>query len=633
MGVVVILTFAVVLDAYWQTYRVYADIKNVQPQLQSAKASLDRGAVPPARVFSEATSSAARARRDLGSTNFAYRWVASLPGMGRPMEAMKWGAVAASQEAAAAADLRDLITSVLGPQALSGGSSAASAPIYQNGAINLELVDGLAPRLQTLLGHLQAGEAAVRRIPSIPLPLVSGKIDHLKQRALSDSSSAIALIRKGISVVKLLPAFLGADGTRTYFMAIQNNNDQRATGGSVLGYAIVQFDDGKLKLLEGGGIKPLDLSRTNGRFPVPPAVQWYIDYFNLPFRIKNGMNYTPDFPLVADAWARYVQDVRGLHVDGAIALDPFAIADVLRGQGTMHVPSYPGVVDGSNIVRVAEYDQYRLSKEGQAALPGELVSGAFKILKHPSNFFKMASGLGDAVSGRHLQVWAADPRLEGLIHKLGWDGGLYRGPGDYWFLAYNKRMGGKQDFWTQEHIGDAVTVKSDGSIDSTYTVNVTDDGIPAGEPGRVITHKLPYGVNATEFNLYVPLAAAFRSVTPSGPLTEPSFLGYVLPHGFVQHTEGRYRVFTEAVAPSPGNPKTVTYRYSIPHTIQSTPDGKVYQLTIQGQPLYRPAIVSLTVHLPKGSHVKEAGPGWSVHGTTLHLRVTLRGQFQTRIVF
>ena len=152
-------------------------------------------------------------------------------------------------------------------------------------------------------------------------------------------------------------------------MAIQNNNDQRATGGSVLGYAIVQFDNGKLKLLEGGGIKPLDLSRTNGRFPVPPAVQWYIDYFNLPFRIKNGMNYTPDFPLVADAWARYVEDVRGLHVDGAIALDPFAIADVLRGQGTMHVPSYPGVVDGTNIVRVAEYDQYQLSKEGQAALP------------------------------------------------------------------------------------------------------------------------------------------------------------------------------------------------------------------------------------------------------------------------
>ena len=43
MGIVVVLAFAVVLDAYWQTYRVYADIKNVQPQLQSAKASLDRG--------------------------------------------------------------------------------------------------------------------------------------------------------------------------------------------------------------------------------------------------------------------------------------------------------------------------------------------------------------------------------------------------------------------------------------------------------------------------------------------------------------------------------------------------------------------------------------------------------------
>jgi hypothetical protein len=36
-------------------------------------------------------------------------------------------------------------------------------PIYKNGAINVALLDGLAPRLTRLIGHLEAG-AAIRHI-------------------------------------------------------------------------------------------------------------------------------------------------------------------------------------------------------------------------------------------------------------------------------------------------------------------------------------------------------------------------------------------------------------------------------------------------------------------------------------
>jgi hypothetical protein len=106
--------------------------------------------------------------------------------------------------------------------------------------------------------------------------------------------------------------------------------DSRATGGSVPGYAIGRIQDGQMKLLEGGGIKPLDLSRTGPRFPLDPSVEWYINYFDVPFRIKNGANYSPDFPIVGPAWAKFVENARGIHVDGAIALDPFVIAAATR---------------------------------------------------------------------------------------------------------------------------------------------------------------------------------------------------------------------------------------------------------------------------------------------------------------
>jgi hypothetical protein len=398
----------------------------------------------------------------------------------------------------------------------------------------------------------------------------------------------------------------------------------------VLGYAIVRIRNGQMDLLEGGGIKPLDLGRTGPRFPLDPSVEWYIDYFDVPFRIKNGANYSPDFPLVGPAWAKFVRDARQIRVDGTIALDPFVIAAALTGEGTMKVPSYPGVVDASNLVEVTEYKQYFLPKEAQKALPTQMVKGAFKVLQHPSNLMDMARGLGDSVAGRHIQVWARDPGEEALLHQLGWDGSLYRGPGDAAFLAYNKRIAGKQDYWTREAVDYDVRVRADDSIDSTYTVTASSE-IPPGQPGRVVPHRDPYGVNAMALGLYVPKRAQVTSVTPSGDDVEPPFYGGVA-LGFSQHVEGARRVLMETITPYPGHPKRLTFRYSVPGAVQTTPKGKVYQLTMQTQPLYHPTEVTVTVHLPPGARVERA-PGWTVDGTTATMHLTLTRDVHPRILF
>jgi hypothetical protein len=630
IGVVVLVFVAILFDAYWHTYRIYADAKTVSSSLSEAKDQLAAGKVPSGALFDRAVAAGAAARGGVEHPDFAYRWVSSLPGLGRPMKTVRWGAIAAGQDADAAGDLRDLIGDMLGPAALKGGSLSGSPPIYRDGAVDLSLVKSLTPRLRTILGRLEAAEASVRKIPAMGLPFVDSKIHHLKTKAVADSERVVSLLRKAIAGSELLPSFLGADGPRYFLLAIQNNVDQRATGGSVLGYAILRIRDGKMKLLEGGGIKPLDLSRTGPRFPLPASVLWYINYYDVPFRIKNGANYSPDFPLVGRSWAKFVENARGIRLDGAIGLDPFAIAAALTGEGTLKVPAYPGVVTASNLVRVTEYEQYQLTREQQKNLPGQMVKGAFKLLQHPANLLDLMKGLGQSVAGRHILVWARDSREESLLHQLGWDGSLYRGPGDYAFLTYNKRMGGKQDYWTRIFAHDDVSVRADGSIESTYSVKATDE-IPLGQPGRVITHKEPYGVNAMALGLYVPARARVESVTPSDAHVEPPYYGGVR-LGFSQHVEDVHRVLLESISPYPGHPKTLTYRYSVPDVVQLTPKGRLYQLTLQTQPLYHPAIITLTVHLPEDSRVTSA-PGWTVHGTTLTMRLTLTRDVHPRIVF
>ena len=45
----------------------------------------------------------------------------------------------------------------------------------------------------------------------------------------------------------------------------------------------------------------------------------------------------------------------------------------------------------------------------------------------------------------------------------------------------------------------------------------------------------------------------------------------------------------------------------MPGVVQTTPKGKVYQLTLQTQPLYHPTVVTVTVHLPAGARCVGAG--------------------------
>ena len=63
------------------------------------------------------------------------------------------------------------------------------------GAINVALLDSLAPRLTRLIGHLEAGETAIRHIPSVPF---FGKVDRLKAEALGGSEKAVALIQRDV---------------------------------------------------------------------------------------------------------------------------------------------------------------------------------------------------------------------------------------------------------------------------------------------------------------------------------------------------------------------------------------------------------------------------------------------------
>jgi hypothetical protein len=449
-------------------------------------------------------------------------------------------------------------------------------------------------------------------MPSIPL---IGRLRTLQQSA--DASTA-AILRQGerlVSGARLLPRLLGARAPKTYLLAMQNNASLRATGGALLAYGLVRVDDGEIRLLRKGPIG--DLIARVGSEMIRPSwpIHWYNAVTRRQPRLNAGLNYTPHFPAVARAWATQLRSSLRRGIDGVIALDQVAVAKALVGQPPFRLASYPAPVTARNVIGLTANLQYGLPAAAQRALPSELIAGAFQLLRDPRDVPSMLTHLGAALTQKHIQIWAADPDAEDLVERLGWDGSLRPGPGDYLLVADDKRSENKIDYFTHflyEH-----TVRISPSGDATAFTRVTTEvRIPPGQPFAVARRLIhngrgPYGVNLAMLNVFVPLRAGPATLETA---TSPSPGLLVLPKGLLMHPEGGARVFTKVVQASAGHAGVLALRYPIPDVVQPAGDANRYAISLQNQPMINPAHVRVRVILPRGAQVESRDRGWSVRG-------------------
>jgi Protein of unknown function (DUF4012) len=621
----VVAFVAVVADAYYQSYRVYQQLRQIQPKLAAARQSLSKGRIPTGDPFAQASGIAAQAQTDLDRARPTLGLAAAIPFVNRPIVAVRRATEAAGEESQAATIVRDIVRDLLGDSAL--GGRGRGAPVFRNGRVDVALLGTLAPRLSELIRHLKAGDRAIRAIPSVPF---TSRVEDLKAEALQESTRAIALARRGLAVIRLVPSFLGAQGDRTYFLALQQNAALRGTGGSVLAYAILRVSDGAMTLERFGPIAEIDGNRAGVPVRLDPRVAWYTRNAGVRSRIANGVDYSPDFPLAAATWQAQVQKSTGIRVDGAIALDPFAVAAVLRGSPPIRVSALPTPVTARNVVSVVENEQFRLSHAQQVILPGQLIQRSFRLITDPPDVVKLLNDLGSAMSQKRVQIWSADPAQERFLRDLGWGGSLRRGTGDYLNLVQNNRLSNKIDYYAHQSVLYTVRIRDDGSASSTCTVTLRN-AVPATEQDVGIAGPSPYtGWTRAMMNLYVPKGATFVGVDPAdvgGPLVEK-----VKPPGFVQHVEGPFRVLTQTMAADAGQTARLTFRYTVPGVVQRTARGRVYRINVQHQPLVNPAELTIRVILPKDAGTVDS-PGWIARGGTASYSTILTRDFTAELAF
>ncbi|MDP9343424.1 MAG: DUF4012 domain-containing protein [Actinomycetota bacterium] len=616
-ALVVVAGGAMVADGYWQAYRLGKQVEAALPKLEAARAQLSRGSTQSEAPFTAAHQAVADLQARLAGERFTFGWTGVLPFLGRPVDAVRLGALAAGEGDAALSLGRDLYGQVL-------GSGPGASPLLHDGVVDLKLIEELTPKVEALVGHLETGDRYLRAIPHIPFVQ---RLDSLKATALAQSAEALRLGHRIETGVKLLPGFFGADGPKNYFLALQNNADQRATGGASLGYGIVRIDHGRMDLVRGGGISSLSQGQAF-HVSAPRPIRWYLRHASVPPRIDNGVNYTPDFPVVAATWAKQVSRAADLRIDGVIAVDPVAVSGLLRDQPPIHIGSFPDPITSHNLVQVTEHDQYSLGHSAQVVFTTQLVRAAFQVLTSPRNVPLMTKELTTALTEKRIQLWSSDSDLQGLLAELGWDGALKQPDGDYLFLVDEKRLSNKVDFYTRQSIRYTIKLDPAGTGEASARVRLTND-TPPGEPSYITGLWKPYGLNVAMLNLYVPAGAADASVEPDVPVKFKT-----RPKAFLTHTESQsWLVLTKTVEAWPDNPADVTFHYSLPHVVQATPAGEVYRLTIQHQPLANPAEITVNVLLPPGVKVTASDPGWKVSGDVATFHTILTRDITTTLTY
>jgi len=341
MGVLVASVLALAAAAY-PALAAAKDLQRAQAMLlagrQSAR-SLDFAAARSS--FSQARRSARSAGAKLGSP---LTFGAKLIPVVRP------NLLAAGDLAAGVSLLVPALQESLNASAALVETTAPAKRVFSKGRINLAPLQQAAGPLRRASAEVAVAVNQARQANGLLLPAVQSA----RGRFIREGDQLSAALAKLSGAAEVLPAIMGGQGDRTYFLMIQNGAEQRATGGFLGAFAILHARDGQLTLekfdsntaLPAGEAAPSPSSEFSARYDrFGSRTAWY------------SVNMSPDFPTSARLVGELWQKRTGQKIDGVLAMDAPALAELLKATGPVSVPQL-GEVNSDNFVKLTLNEAY-----------------------------------------------------------------------------------------------------------------------------------------------------------------------------------------------------------------------------------------------------------------------------------
>jgi hypothetical protein len=451
-----------------------SELEQVRADVSTLSAKISAGNWPAARATAADLEAHAH-RANLLTSGPAWAVAAALPSGGEPLRTIR--GITAGADSLAQSALPQLVGAAerLNPRTLR----------RPDGSIDLARIEAVAPAVKSASASVAQ---TTRTISELPAHTWLSSIDAAYADALSQVTTLNSTMKSADLAVRILPAMLGADGPKRYFLAFQNEAEARGTGGLPGAFAIIEARKGKVRFTRMESNTALD--------GVSATVDFEPEFRRLysgagPTNLYANSNTSPHFPYAAQIWASMWKKQSGEKVDGALAVDPTALSYLLAVTGPATLPD-KSQVSGDNAVELTQSTSYARfgglsssANEARKAYLLEVASAASKkILESRADPTALLRAAGTAAGERRLLVWSADPAVQKDLAQTPVSGIIPTTSAPYVGLSISNGGGNKLDYYLDR----SLTWQRTGcgpTRQTTVTIRLTNNAPAKGLPPYV----------------------------------------------------------------------------------------------------------------------------------------------------
>lgn len=453
---------------------------------------------------------------------------------------------AVREVAGVASTVADAVAPVVG---IAGDVDLASLGFSGSG-MDLSPFAGLQAPLAAAGLSLSDAEVRAQQIDAdAALPPLADAVREMRD-VITQAATVVGALH-GASV--LLPPMLGADGARTYVVAMQNNAELRSEGGIVGSLALLRAEDGRITIVRQASTA--DFPALDAPLPLSDSTLALFD--EGPGRHIQNVTSIPDFteagPVLAQRWEQQF----GERIDGVVAIDAVVASHLLRAAGS--IAFGPFTADADTIVPILLSDVYATVPDPteQDIVFGQAASALFSVALSGSDPKQLIAALAVSADENRIRIWSAHEDEQEMLAASTLGGALptdgERGP--YVGVLLNDATGGKMDFYTDAEISTAVGI-CHGEPTTQVRVRWSNDAPPDAEQTLplYVTGNGIFGVYAgnvrTLIAIYGPEGATMQYAERDGE-EEPVQTALFGTRSVVQHE----------VELSPGESTTITVSF------------------------------------------------------------------------
>jgi hypothetical protein len=422
------------------------------------------------------------------------------------------------------------------------------------------------------------------------LPQVGDGVRQARDQLLGLDSA----LRRGATGLEALTAVFGSSTPQTVAVGLMNNAELRGAGGLLASYATGRIRDGRISLKPFRDVNEVSQSRDKAvRVPAPADFHAEYGRYLADTTLWKNATMSPQGDDSAAVLAALTERSLGVQPDVVVLADVPAAADIVSATGPVTIEGEQ--VDGEELVNsllVDAYGEGQLSEADQQRRRRALNSAATqafdRLQQGASTTPDVLRAVLDAVAGRHLLLWSADPQVQQQLVDARAAGAVDANGRDIVMPITNNfgdspGYGNKLDYYVDRNVDVSVELSRDkAAVIQSITLhnNAPDDLGPYVEgvahPGR-ITELLSLDVAAD---------AELQSFTQDGEDAEVD----------LSEADGARRLST-VVRLDRGMSTTieVTYTQSI--------DDSTYELLLVPQALAKPATLRLEIKPTSGSRL------------------------------